>query len=134
MRRDCRKWTLLIPLALLPGCRSSAPDAAQPVAPAPAPPLHGIYTYMADAGRFTECRTGTVYPVAQVRANAALERAYREAGGTAGKPLLAVITGYLEERESMEGGRRETHLVVEQVERVGPEATCGGSVDPSRVP
>lgn len=29
----------------------------------------------------------------------------------------------------MEGGRRETHVVVDQVERVGPETTCAGPGD-----
>jgi len=31
--------------------------------------LHGTYIYMADAGRFTECLSGSAFPVAQVRAN-----------------------------------------------------------------
>ena len=84
---------------------------------------------MADAGRFTDCQTGAAYPVAPAGANAALEHAYGQAGGVGGKPLLIVITGHFEERESMEDGRREKQVVVDQVERVGPETTCAGPAD-----
>jgi copper homeostasis protein (lipoprotein) len=86
--------------------------------------LLGTYTYMADAGRFTDCLTGKSYPVAQVGANAALEGAYGEAVGEPSGPLLILVTGHFEERESMEPGRREEHVVVDQVRRVGPETSC----------
>jgi len=38
--------------------------------------LRGMYSYMADAGRFTECLTRLSLPVAQEADNASLERAY----------------------------------------------------------
>ncbi len=39
-------------------------------------PMRGEFTYVADAGRFAECRTRVSLPVAQEAGNAALERAY----------------------------------------------------------
>src|SRR5574341_322403 len=41
--------------------------------------VRGMYSYMADAGIFTECRTGKKFPVAQEGDNAALEAAYLKA-------------------------------------------------------
>lgn len=86
--------------------------------------LRGVYSYMADAGRFTECRSGTAFPVAQVGAHAALERAYLAARTGPGAPLVVGIRGHFEERRGMEGDRLLEHVVVDSVERVGPGATC----------
>jgi copper homeostasis protein (lipoprotein) len=88
--------------------------------------LRGTYTYMADAGRFTECRSGVAFPVAQVGANAALERAYGEAHPEPGAPLLVSFRGHFEERPAMEGDRRMEFVVVDSFERVWPGATCAG--------
>ena len=86
--------------------------------------LRGTYIYMADAGRFTECLSGSAFPVAQVGANAALERAYGGARTAPGAPLLVVFRGHFEERPAMEGDRLLQHLVVDSLERVGPGASC----------
>lgn len=86
--------------------------------------LRGTYTYMADAGRFTECLSGSRFPVAQVGANAALERAYGAARTTPGAPLLVVFRGHFEERPAMDGDRLLQQVVVDSVERVGPGAGC----------
>ncbi len=86
--------------------------------------LHGMYTYMADAGRFTECRSGATFPVAQVGANAALERAYGQARTAPGAPLLVAFRGHFEQRPAMEGDRPMEHVVVDSVEHVSPGATC----------
>jgi len=86
--------------------------------------LRGTYTYMADAGRFTECLSGSAFPVAQAGANAALERAYGGARTGPGAPLLVVFRGHFEERPAMEGDRLLQHVVVDSVERVGPGASC----------
>jgi copper homeostasis protein (lipoprotein) len=86
--------------------------------------LRGLFTYMADAGRFTECQSGATFPVAQVAANATLERRYGEARPAPGAPLLVGLRGHFEERPAMEGDRRLEYVVVDSVERVGPGATC----------
>ena len=86
--------------------------------------LRGTYTYMADAGRFTECLSRSAFPVAQVGANAGLERAYGEARTAPGAPLLVVFRGHFEERPAMEGDRLLQHVVVDSLERVGPGASC----------
>ena len=91
-------------------------------------PMRGTYAYMADAGRFTECRTGTVLPVAQLGANAQLETAYAEARRDPGVPLLVDFMGHFEELPAMEGDRQIEHVVVDVFQRVERDATCD---DPS---
>jgi copper homeostasis protein (lipoprotein) len=86
--------------------------------------LRGMYTYLADAGRFTECQSGAAFPVAQTGSNADLERAYIGARNEPGAPLLASFRGHFEERPAMEGDRRMEYVVVDSFERVGPGATC----------
>lgn len=86
--------------------------------------LRGTYIYMADAGRFTECLSGSAFPVAQVGANVALERAYGQARTAPGAPLLVVFRGHFEERPAMEGDRLLQQVVVDSLERVGPGASC----------
>jgi copper homeostasis protein (lipoprotein) len=87
-------------------------------------PLRGHYTYMADAGRFTECFTGAAFPVAQTGANAALERAYGAAKAQPGAPLFVSVRGHFEEQAALEGSRRMEHVVVDSFDRVWPGATC----------
>jgi copper homeostasis protein (lipoprotein) len=86
--------------------------------------LRGTYTYMADSGRFTECFSGATFPVAQVGANAALERAYLAARPEPGAPLLVSFSGHFEDRPGMEGDRRMEHVVVDSFDRVWPGASC----------
>jgi copper homeostasis protein (lipoprotein) len=81
--------------------------------------LRGTYTYMADAGRFTECGSGLSFPVAQVGANADLERAYLGARAQPGGPVLVSFHGHFEERRPLEGARLE-HVVVNRFDRVWP--------------
>jgi heat shock protein HslJ len=79
---------------------------------------------MADGGRFTECLSGSAFPVAQVGDNAALERAYTAEPHEPGAPLLVGFTGHFEDRPAMEGDRRMEHVVVDHFDRVLPGATC----------
>jgi copper homeostasis protein (lipoprotein) len=87
-------------------------------------PMRGTYAYMADAGRFTDCRSGAVFPVAQVEANAQLEAAYAEARRDPGVPLLVDFMGHFEELPAMEGNRRIEHVVVDVFQQVERDATC----------
>jgi copper homeostasis protein (lipoprotein) len=88
--------------------------------------LTGMYTYMADAGLFADCATGTRYPVATEGDNAALESAYLDARGEPGQSMLVVVEGTLDDREHPETGGADTYLVVERFREVKPGETCPG--------
>ena len=87
-------------------------------------PMRGTYTYRADAGRFTECRSGAVHPVAPMGANAQLETAYSEARRDLGVPLLVDFMGHFELLPAMDGDKQVEHVVVDVFQRVERDATC----------
>lgn len=96
----------------------SAAVAPQTPAAASAGELRGLYSYMADAGLFTDCASHERLPVAQEGDNAALETAYLAAQRSPGQALLATVVGRIETRPQMEGPARAT-LIVEQFVSVG---------------
>ncbi|HEU5179317.1 MAG TPA: copper resistance protein NlpE N-terminal domain-containing protein [Candidatus Polarisedimenticolia bacterium] len=87
-------------------------------------PMRGTYSTMADAGRFTECRSGAALPVAPTGAHAQLETAYAGARRDPGVPLLVDFMGHFEELPAMEGERQIEHVVVDVFQRVERDATC----------
>ena len=91
--------------------------------------MRGMYRYLADAGRFTECLTGRRLPVAQEADNAALERAYGEARRQPGEELLVTLEGRIAQRPKIEGEGTEPTLVVERTTGVWPGETCGARFD-----
>ena len=94
-------------------------------------PMRGEFTYMADAGWFSECRTRTSLPVAQEADNAALERAYLEAAEEPGGPVLVTFDGRFAMRRPMEGeGLREV-VIVAAFGEAWPGERCEGAVDPA---
>jgi uncharacterized lipoprotein YbaY/heat shock protein HslJ len=103
---------------------------AQPASPtgqasaAAAGRLRGMYSYMADAGRFRDCASGKTYPVATEADNAALERAYSAARSAPGAALLVTLTGRIEQRPKMEGEGTQDALVVEKFEQILPGEQC----------
>jgi len=92
--------------------------------------MRGMYSYMADAGWFTDCLSGMRMPVAQEGDNATLEAAYSKARQMAGAPMLAVIEGRVENRLPMEGNTQRPTLIVEKFVSVesqgcsGPQSTA----------
>ena len=126
--------TLLGPSGTLARFVAESPSALTDTTPAavkgsrpPGPDTvgwRGMYVYLADAGRFTDCASGAAFPVAQVGENIALERAYTAARTKPGAPVLVTLRGHLEERPAMEGDRRVVHLVVDRFERAWPGAAC----------
>lgn len=110
----------------------AAPTPAQaPEAPALAdhPTTRtGMYVYMADAARFTDCAGGTSYPVAMEGASVILERAYLDARPGPGAPVLVTLRAHIASRPGMEGGTEDA-LVVDSVETVTPGGGCGGVPD-----
>ena len=120
-------------LHVLPGQSTSAGSSrsstlrlstrAQPLEPRLR--MRGMYRYMADAGRFTECVTRQSWPVAQERENAALESAYSRARRTRGQEVLVEVVGRVALRPKIEGEGRERTLVVERVVGMRPGERCG---------
>lgn len=87
-------------------------------------PLRGMFSYLADAASFTECRTGMRFPVAQEKGYLALERAYLAARRTPGEPLLVTFDGRLTSRPVGEGEALKDAAVVERFGRVWSGETC----------
>jgi copper homeostasis protein (lipoprotein) len=111
----------------LTACTAKEPGPAPPGETEPrfeGPQKRGMYSYMADAGWYTDCLSGVRMPVAQEGDNAALERAYSKARHMAGAPLLAVVEGRVEDRVPMEGAKRPT-LIVEKFISVGSQGCSG---------
>jgi len=90
--------------------------------------LRGMYTYIADAGHFTECLTRQHWPVAQELDNAALESAYTRAQRQPGEALLVTLQGRVALRPRMEGDGTQPTLVVERFAGFWPGETCGARV------
>jgi heat shock protein HslJ/uncharacterized lipoprotein NlpE involved in copper resistance len=86
--------------------------------------LRGMFSYMADAGRFTECSSGATFPVAKLGANAALEQAYLALQPRPGVAVPVAFRGHFGELAGMEEGQRMEHVVVDSVERVGSGPAC----------
>jgi len=86
--------------------------------------LRGMFSYLADAASFTECRTGRRFPVAQERDYLALERAYLGARRTPGEPMLVTLDGRLTTRPIGEGEALKDATVVERFDRIWPAETC----------
>jgi uncharacterized lipoprotein YbaY len=87
---------------------------ATAIASAPAQNLRGMYSYMADAGWFVDCRSGVRLAVAREGDNAALEAAYSKDQSLPGAPLLATVEGRVEDRMPMEGAGPRPTLIVEK--------------------
>lgn len=88
-----------------------------------------MFTYMADAAIFEDCRDNRVYPVAMEGAYIELERAYMNSGIEGGEPLLVEVTGRFLERPDMEGNRNKVMLIVDSFEAILPEQSCVPPVD-----
>lgn len=89
--------------------------------------MRGMYSYMADAGLFTECMTGLRLPVAMEADNAALERAYSAARSEPAQPLLVSLEGRIARRPRMEGSGDQEALVPERFIKVSPGESCDGA-------
>jgi len=102
-------------------------SAATTEASSTAQNLRGMYSYMADAGWFVDCRSGVRLAVAQQGDNAALEAAYSKDQSMPGAPLLATVEGRVEDRMPMEGPGPRPTLIVEKFVSVVPEGCSGPS-------
>jgi copper homeostasis protein (lipoprotein) len=121
-------WTAfsLAAVLLFAGCGGDSGDEATPASESPRP-MVGMFTYMADAGMFTDCATGTRIPVAHEGDNAALERAYLTVSPAPAAPVLVTVEGLIAERPSMEGNKKVQSLVVSRFLNAWPGETCQSS-------
>ena len=87
--------------------------------------MRGMYSYLADAGLFQECRTRRTLPVSQEEDNASLESAYSRTRREPGESLLADLEGRIATRSRMEGGGPQDMLIVRRFFNVWPGETCG---------
>ena len=109
-----------------PVAAGSRPAAGEPPPVGPgAHRVRGMYVYLADAARFTDCATGVSYPVAMEGASASVERAYLEARSVPGEAVLAVLQASIAPRPAMEGGMEDA-MVVDSLEALFPGMACGG--------
>ena len=86
--------------------------------------LRGMYSYMADAALFTDCRTGRSYPVALEGDNRMLERAYMATPHEPGEALLVTLEGRIVERMPMEGPGPVPTLLPEKFLGISPGTGC----------
>jgi copper homeostasis protein (lipoprotein) len=93
----------------------------------PSQNIRGMYSYMADAGWFVDCRSGVRLAVAQEGDNTALESAYSKGQSMPGAPLLATVEGRVEDRTPMEGPGPRPTLIVEKFISIAPEGCSGPS-------
>jgi copper homeostasis protein (lipoprotein) len=86
--------------------------------------VRGMYRSVADVGTFTECLTRQRWPVAQLGANAALEREYLKVQREPDAELLVNVEGEVKQLPKAEGGMQPT-LVVQRFIGAWPGETCG---------
>lgn len=98
--------------------------------------LSGMYTYMADAGVFTECLTGWRLPVAMEEDNVALEHAYLEARARPGEFVRVSLEGRIVLRAGPDGSEPRRTLVPVRLAHAWPGRTCEdpGTAESDRPP
>ena len=94
----------------------------------PRVPMRGMYSYMADAAVFRECRTQIKMPVAPSAETAALERAYLGVRKVPGEELLVSLNGQIVMQPGADGGAERPTLIVEHLTKVWSGASCETNV------
>ncbi len=86
--------------------------------------LKGFYSYMADAGIFTDCETDKKYPVAFEADNISLESAYLEVVKIPGEKIIVTLSGHFANRPKMEGEGKQEFLIVDKYDKIWPHIDC----------
>ena len=86
--------------------------------------LKGMYSYMADAALFTDCKTSKKYPVAFEADNISLERAYLGVVKNPGEKILVTLSGHFENRPQIDGVGKREFLIVDKFDRIWPHLDC----------
>lgn len=90
--------------------------------------LQGMFSYMADAAIFRDCRNNKTYPVSIEGQFIELERTYLNSGIEPGKEVMVELNGRLLERPPMEGNINKVKLIVDEVIKLLPDKTCAPEV------
>jgi len=98
------------------------PDAS------PAMELEGMFSYMADAALFRDCRNNKTWPVSMEGAYIEIERAYLNSGISPGSEVYVKLEGRLLERPAMEENHNIIKLIVDKPLNILPEKTCSPTV------
>ena len=77
--------------------------------------MGGMYSYMADAGIFTNCKTKRQYAVQTTGANVALESQYAKVSQGNGEKVYVEFEAYVQRTEGMEGGTSVDGVFVTRV-------------------
>lgn len=111
---------------LLGGCTGMTTADVSPEAPLPGDTgvMRGMYSYLADAALFTDCRSGRHLPVALEADNRALERAYLQARPRPAEALLVTLEGRVVQRMPMEGPGPVATLLPERFIGIQPAKSC----------
>lgn len=90
----------------------------------PLPALKGLLIFEAGSARFTDCRSGRAYPLAEGGDFEALEHAYLAAGREPGGPLMVSFEGSIDDMPSLDENGDEPTVMVERFVGVWPDQTC----------
>lgn len=101
---------------LLVRVASSTPDGAAL--------MGGEMTYMADAARFFDCKSGKSYPIAMEADFVAMQRSYMDRVTSPGGRLFVTFEGSIADRPRMEGTGNEPTVVVSSFVDTWPNQNC----------
>jgi len=106
----------------------SAPDST-PQADGEATPLEGLFSYMADAPQFKDCRTGKAFPVAMAGPYIELENAYLNSGIVPGESIKVSLEGRFLERPNPDGKGNKIMLIVDSFIELMDSTGCTPTAD-----
>jgi copper homeostasis protein (lipoprotein) len=86
--------------------------------------IKGMYSYMADAGIFVDCKTQKKHHVAMESDNISLEKAYLNIAEEPGEKILVTLNGNIEKRPKIEGEGERTFLIVSRFDKIWPNIDC----------
>ncbi len=92
--------------------------------------MTGRYVYVADAGRYWDCRFETDFPVAQQGDNAILEAAYAQAITEARDTVLIWFDGHLDSLPAIDREGLEERIVVDRLRGIWPDLNCDSPTPP----
>jgi len=92
-------------------------------------PLEGLFSYMADAPQFKDCRTGKTFPVAMAGPYIELENAYLKSGIIPGESIKVSLEGRFLERPDPDGKGNIIMLIVDSFITLMDSTDCTPTAD-----
>lgn len=96
--------------------------------------LEGMFSYLADAPLFRDCKTGRVVPVAMAGPYMEIERAYLDSGIESDSELKVAVHGRYLERPKMEGNSNEIMLVIDSFDGIPDSNECASQASTASPP